>query len=147
MSDLTVNERWAKPVNFLGAEHDDQVVTLPDGRTVQDARVFADNDSLERMKEGRVCFGCYEPLEQPWPEVHESIPAKLPDGATIQVPCGYECKKNKGADLRKLDMTLAHLGSRVNVNDEIERLTELTEYERRTGIKLPDSVKFPNETR
>lgn len=37
------------------------------------------------------------------------------------------------------------IGSRVKAYDELERLKEIDAYEQRTGLMLPDSVKFPTE--
>jgi hypothetical protein len=139
-----VTERWRRPAKTFDAVEGDTLVLMPSGETMVNAKVAVDEDTLQRMFEGYVCKNCLEPQEVPFPEVCEAL--KLPDGRVVG--CYY---RMRACQLRDLHMEYGSLeevriGGRINKADEIERLREIDKYESRTGIVLPDGVKFPNET-
>lgn len=117
---------------------------MPSGEVMVDAQVAVDEETLERMRQGRVCANCFEPFETPFPEICNAL--KLPDGTVVG--CYYNVRERQLIDLRERYGAgdEVHIGSRLNRADEIERLREMDDYESRTGIILPDHVKFPNET-
>lgn len=138
-----MREKWAKPPVLLDVVESEALVQMPDGEIRGDYQVTVDDETWQRMREGRVCANCFEPLEIPFPEVCNAL--KLPDGKVVG--CYYRVRE---CQLR--DMSTRYgagdevvLGPRVNKRDELERLAELDAYEERTGVILPKSIKFPNE--
>lgn len=138
--------RWAKPAEILEAELSrTDTVTFPDGRTFQDADLTLTDEDIERMKQGRMCFNCKEPLEVPFPLICRAL--KLPTGEAVG--CGYRVREQQ---LRDLDAALDNRAVKVidtnkRLNDEIERMQEMDLYESKHGVILPDSVKFPQAVR
>lgn len=92
---------------------------------------------VERIRQGYVCIRCLEPQSVPFPEICES---KLPNGMAW---CRFPIKEKQMEEFAAMYHGEVKLGSRVNLNDEVERLGEIDEYESRTGIILPDHVKYP----
>lgn len=135
--------RWAKPVDVLDTVESNALVQFPDGTIMGDVQVSVDNETWERLRQGRVCANCFEPLEEAFPEVCNAL--KLPDGTVVG--CFYKVRECQIRDLtsRHGAGQEVRLGPRVNKAEELERLRELDAYEQRTGIRLPDSVKFPVE--
>jgi hypothetical protein len=113
-------------------------VRLADGREFMDVDMaIADND-VERMRQGYVCIRCLEPQSEPFPAVCESV---LPDGVTRW--CNFPMREQQAAEFERQFKGTVLIGSRVNLEDEQAHLDEVTEYENRTGLILPDHVKFP----
>lgn len=141
--ELVPIERWRRPAKILDAVEGDALVQMGDDREMVQVNVSVDADTLQRMFEGRICINCLEPLEEPFPEVCNGL--KAPDGTVLG--CYYRVRKNQLYDLTHRHGALeeVHIGSRVNYADELERMREMDAFEERTGITLPDSVKFPNE--
>lgn len=139
-----MSERWSKPATIYDAVEGDTIVQMPSGEWMIQANVSVDDETIRRMCEGYICMNCLEPQETPFPEVCTAL--KLPDGTVVG--CYYKMRERQLRDLHMKYGSLAEVwvGSRVNKADEIARMDEHYEYERRTGIILPDSVKFPNET-
>jgi hypothetical protein len=139
-----MSERWAKPAKTYDAVIDNSLVQMPSGDWMLQANVSVDDETLERMFQGYICKNCLEPQEVPFPEVCTAL--KTPDGRTVG--CYYRMRANQLRDLHMQYGSLkeVRIGSRVNKADEIERMREMDDYENRTGIILPDNVKFPNET-
>jgi len=139
-----MSERWSKPAKILDATEGETLVLMPSGETMVQANVAVDAETLERMFEGRICMNCLEPLEVPFPEICEAL--KLPDGQVVG--CGYKVRDNQARDLVMKHGSLkeVHIGSRIKLQDEVERMREMDAYEERTGLILPPEVKFPNET-
>lgn len=136
-------DRWRKPANILDCVEGDTLVAMPSGDVMVNAKVTVDTDTLERMFAGYVCKNCLEPQEVPFPEMCEAL--KLPDGQVVG--CYYKMRDNQLRDLHMQYGSLEEvdLRPRVDKADELERLRELDAYEERTGIRLPNSVKFPME--
>lgn len=139
-----VTERWAKPAVIIDCVEGDALVTMPSGELMVQANVSVDDETLARLREGRLCMNCLEPLEVPFPEICNAL--TLPDGQVVG--CYYRVKANQLRDLehRHGAGEEVHIGTRVKQADEIERMREMDAYEERTGLVLPNSVKFPNET-
>ena len=136
--------RWRRPAVTYDAVEGDTLVQMPSGEVMVNAKITADADTIERLFQGYLCKNCLEPQEVPFPEVCEAL--KLPDGRVVG--CYYRMRANQ---LRDLEMEYGSLeevriGSRVKMADEVERLKQMNDYEKRTGIVLPDHVKFPTET-
>lgn len=138
-----MSERWRKPAGILDAVEGDTLILMPSGEVMVDANVAVDAETLERMFAGYVCANCLEPQEVPFPEVCNAL--TTPDGKVVG--CFYRMRDNQLRDLNMKHGALeeVHIGSRVNLNDETERLREMNAYEEKTGIVLPDHVKFPTE--
>jgi len=136
-------ERWAKPAKVIDAVEGETLVLMPSGETMVQANVSVDSETLQRMFAGYVCMNCLEPQEEPFPEVCNAL--KLPDGTVVG--CYYRMRERQLYDLAHKHGSLKEVkvGPRVNKADEMLRLRELDDYEARTGIRLPNSVKFPNE--
>jgi hypothetical protein len=106
-------------------------VTFPDGRVMADIDIVTDDEGLEMLRQGYVCRFCFEEQEVAMPE-HCGL-------------CGYQMRHDQPAwYARTYRKDTVHIGSRINPADEIERMGEHAAYEARTGIVLPDHVKFPN---
>lgn len=136
-----MTERWRKPANILDAVEGDTLIAMPSGEFMINAKVAVDDETLERMRQGYICKNCLEPQETPFPEMCQAL--KLPDGRVVG--CFYRMRERQIVDLEIEygSMEEVHVGSRINYADETERLREMNEYEERTGIVLPDHVKFP----
>lgn len=135
--------RWSKPARILDVEEAENLVQMPSGEIMQDVMVSVDDETLERMKQGYICKNCLEPQETPFPEV--CMAQKLPDGTVVG--CYYRMRDRQLRDLHMQHRSLeeVQIGSKLNRRDELERLREIDEYEERTGLLLPPSVKFPQE--
>lgn len=136
--------RWSKPATIIDCVEGDSLVQMPSGETMIQAFVSTDDETIERMFEGRICMNCLEPLEVPFPEVCNAL--KLPDGQVVG--CYYRVRDRQLHDLSTKYGSLkeVRIGARVNKREELERLAELDAYEERTGVVLPASVKFPTQT-
>jgi len=138
-----VVERWRKPATIYDVVEGDTLVAMPSGEMMIDAHVTVDDETIERMKAGYICINCLEPLETPFPERCEAM--KLPDGKVIG--CYYPVRDNQLRDLHMKYGSLEEIDLRPKVDkaEEIERLREMDDFENRTGIILPESVKFPTQ--
>jgi len=126
-----MSERWRKPAVIFDAVEGDTVVLMPSGEPMVQANVSVDDETIARLKQGYLCMNCLEPQETPFPEACSL--------------CGYTMRANQLRDLGEKPGNLDEVwvGSRIKPEDEIARMDEHYEYEQRTGIVLPDSVKFP----
>jgi hypothetical protein len=127
-----VSERWSKPATIYDAVEGDTLVQMPGGELMIQAEISVDEETVQRMRSGYICIMCIEPQEKPFPEKC--------------VLCGYHMRDRQSHDLstKRNSLNEVWVGSRINKEDEIARMDEHYEYERRTGIVLPDSVKFPS---
>lgn len=133
-------ERGA-PVKVLGAEaaSDGTTVRLPDGRTFLDANVIIPEEQVEEIRTGYRCIRCMEPTRDAG-AFPETCPSALPSG---QLWCNFPMRVKQASEFAAMYKGTVKVGSRVDLNDEITRMTEMDEYENRTGIVIPDHVKFP----
>jgi hypothetical protein len=138
-----VTERWRKEANVLDVVTGDTLVQMPSGELMVQANVAVDDETIERMFQGYLCMNCLEPQEIPFPEVCQAL--KLPSGEVVG--CFYRMRERQLWDLANKYGSLEEVkvGSRVKISDELERMRQMADYESRTGLVLPDSVKFPNE--
>jgi hypothetical protein len=137
-----VSERWDKPATVYDVVEGDMLVQMPSGELMVQAEVSTDEETIQRMFAGYLCMNCLEPQEVPFPEVCNAL--KLPDGTVVG--CYYKMRERQLRDLHMKHGSLKEVwvGSRIDKGDEIARMNEMYEYEERTGILLPPSVKFPN---
>jgi len=137
-----VSERWRKPAGIIDCVEGEALVQMPSGETMVQANVSVDDETLQRMFQGYICMNCLEPQEVPFPEVCKAL--KLPDGTVVG--CWYRMRERQLWDLVNKHGSLeeVRIGTRINYADEMLRMREHADFERRTGILLPDSVKFPN---
>ena len=140
---MSDERRWAHDAEVLDCVEADTLILMPSGEVMADVKVAVGKETYERMLAGRVCCNCFEPQEEAFPERCEAL--KLPDGTVVG--CWYPIRARQLLDMEKKHEAgeTVHIGSRINRADEIERLRELDDYENRTGVILPDSVKFPTE--
>ncbi|HKB39854.1 MAG TPA: hypothetical protein VKD72_25690 [Gemmataceae bacterium] len=103
-------ERWRKPLKVLHHEHGNDY-TIQGGRLVRTTRLVFDRESTERIRHGYACAKCLAVFERPWPE-------KCRD-------CGAPIRALQAEYfLREYDPTPMHLGSRINLDDELASLHE-----------------------
>lgn len=131
-----------QPVTILdhGVASDNTVVQMSDGREFLDVNIALPDTDVERIRQGYVCIRCLEPQETPFPEV---CGFTAPDGVTKL--CNFPIREKQLAEFAVMYKGTVDVGS--GLAEEIDRMTEHAEYEAKTGIILPDSVKFPNEVR
>jgi len=129
-----VSERWKKPATILDCVEGDTLVSMPSGDLMIQANIAVDEETIVRMKQGYICMNCLEPQERPFPQMCSL--------------CRYTMRERQLLDLANKYGSLkeVHIGSRVKLADEVERMREMDAYEERTGVILPPSVKFPTET-
>ena len=111
-------------------------ITFPDGKTYLDADVVLKEEDVERLRIGRLCIVCFEPQPEAFPEVCNAPWCDFPIRA--RQPEVFQKRFREGT---------VKLGSQVNLEEEAERLGEYDEYESRTGIIVPDHIKFPQGRR
>jgi len=125
-----VSDRWRTGATVYDAVDGDTLVQMPSGEWRVQADISVDEETIGRMKAGYLCIQCLEPHEVPFPEVCSL--------------CGYRMRERQLKDLAQThQLKDVHVGSHVKYGDEIERMNEIHAYEQRTGIVLPDSVRFP----
>jgi hypothetical protein len=107
---------------------------MPGGELMISAEISVDDETVARMRSGYICTMCLEPQEHPFPEKC--------------LLCGYHMRDRQTHDLstKRGSLKEVWVGTRIKKEDEILRMEEMYEYEQRTGIVLPDAVKFPMET-
>jgi hypothetical protein len=126
MSEITVNERWRKPANVISVENDPVRLVKEGNRVMHDVMFVVDADTKKRMEEGRVCAYCTEPFPEAFPALCNF--------------CGFPVRDQQTHYLSKQSVGDVRIGSKVKLQEEQDRLTELAEYENKTGIILPDST-------
>ena len=109
----------------------ERVVAFEDGRQFADVHLVVTKDASDRIWQGYQCAYCLEIFQEAWPE-------------TCRI-CAFPVKAEQRNYIRSRHVGDVKIGSRVSLADEFERMREMQEYEERTGLTLPDSVKFPNE--
>ena len=115
-----------------------RTVSFGDEREMIDVDMTFSDADIERMRQGYVCIRCHEPQSVPFPETCES---RLPDG---QLWCSFPIREKQAEEFAlTFSEQEVKLGSQINWADEQEHLDEVTRYEEKTGIVLPDEVKFP----
>lgn len=139
-------DRWRVEAKTYDAVEGDALILMPGApdRQMVDAKVSVDDETYQLMLQGRICCNCFEPQPEPFPEVCHAY--KNPETGE-PIGCWYPIREKQLIDMqhRQGAGETVHIGSRINKADEMERLREMDEYEQRTGILLPASVKFPNE--
>lgn len=108
---MKVRERWARPARVLHIEEDPSLVfDEPDGRTFGGLRLTVDAGTAERLRVGRICAKCLEPQETAWPE-RCSL-------------CGFAMRDEQAEWFRRFFSGVEIVGSRIDLDDELERLKE-----------------------
>lgn len=127
-----IAERWRRPPNIIALDlATDHALDFEDGRLMVDVGVIADAETTERYRLGYLCLNClWEPFEVPFPEHCHA--------------CGYEVRRCQERDFNRRFLGDTVIEPKVKVSEELERLQEILDYEERTGIELPDSVRYPN---
>lgn len=104
-------ERWRKPVRVLHIEETGEAIVTPDGRIQRMPMIVLDEESKERLRLGYVCVKCFEPFETPWPERCNVCGCRV----------GSEQREYFA---REFEEKIMHLGSRISLDEERERLRE-----------------------
>ena len=132
------------PVQILDAvpADDNTTVVFPDGREFLDVNMALHDEDVERIRAGYVCIRCLEP------QIEDGLPVAFPERCLSELPngqrwCNFPMREKQAEEFAIQFKGSVSIGSRVNVDDELERLKEIDEYEQRTGIHLPPSVKYP----
>lgn len=123
---LVIHDRTLKPAKVISVENDPARLVKEGGRVMHDVLLIVDAETKERMEQGWVCAYCTEPLAQAWP-----ISCNF---------CGFPVRDQQAHYISKQSVGDVRIGSKIKLADEVERMNELVEYEKRTGISLPDSV-------
>ena len=106
-----MTERWRRPAEILGIEHDtDFVEDEADGRTFGGVRFTVSAETMERLRLGRMCAKCLEPQEEQFPE-RCSL-------------CGFWMRRDQREWFEHYFRGIQLVGSRLNLDDELERLKE-----------------------
>lgn len=114
----------------LHAEHDEtRTVRFGDGREFSDVLLAVTPEAMDKINHGAICAFCLEPQESPWP--------------TKCSMCSFPIASQQLQYLQSRRVGDMHIGSRINLADEAERLRELNDFEKKTGAVLPDHVKYP----
>jgi hypothetical protein len=123
---LVIHDRTLKPAKVISVENDPARLVKEGGRVMHDVMMIVDAETKERMEQGWVCAYCTEPLAQAFP---------------VQCNfCGFPVRDQQTHYISKQSVGDVRLGSKIKLAEEVERMTELAEYENRTGIILPDST-------
>jgi hypothetical protein len=127
------------PVTILDAQPSNTLTTVSfgDDRVMADVDMALPEEDVERIRQGYVCIRCLEPQSRPFPKICES---KLPNG---DLWCRFPIASEQLREFAQMFKGTVKIGPSVNLQDEIDRLNEVNEYEARTGIVLPDHIKFP----
>ena len=112
-----MTERWRRPAEVLDIQQIHQAIWLPGGRMQGAVQLTLSADTIERMRTGYMCAKCLEPLRDPWPE-------RCPlCGAPIRTEQAEYFAREFGGEV--------HMGPRTSWDDEIERMHEEVERERK----------------
>lgn len=103
-------ERWRKPLGVLEVESSTETEVTKDGRKLRLPNFVFDADSVHRLRMGYACIKCMEPFEVAWPE-------------RCHV-CGAPIRREQAAYFEREFGGVTELGSRVSIDDELERLRE-----------------------
>jgi hypothetical protein len=123
---LLINDRTRKPATVISAENDPSRIVKEGGRLMHDVLFIVDAETKERMEQGWVCAYCTEPLAEAFP---------------VQCNfCGFPVRDQQTHYISKQSVGDVRLGSKIKLAEEVERMNELVEYEKRTGLVLPDGV-------
>ena len=117
---LVIHDRTLKPAKVLAAENDPARLVREGDRVMHDVLFIVDAETKDRMEKGWICAYCTEPLAQAFPVACNF--------------CGFPVRDQQTHYLSKQTVGDIRLGSKVKTADEVERLNELVDYERRTGI-------------
>jgi hypothetical protein len=130
------------PVQILDAVPADDATTvrLADGREFLDVNMALEAEDVERIRAGYVCIRCLEPqlengLPVPFPERCLSV---LPNG---QRWCNFPMRAKQAEEFAIMFKGTVKIGSSINYADELERIQEFDEYEKRTGMVIPAHIR------
>lgn len=107
----------------------DRVVVTSDGRKFMDAELCVTPEAMDRFYKGYKCAMCLEDHDHAWPKE-----------CTL---CGFPIAAEQMEYLASRNVGQQRVGSKLKLADEFARMKEIREYENRTGIRLPDEVRFP----
>jgi len=123
---LVIKDRTLKPAEILSVENDPARLVKEGGRVMHDVMFVVSADTKARMEQGWVCAYCTEPLAEAFP---------------IQCNfCAFPVRDQQTAYISRQTVGDVRLGSKIKLAEEVERMTELADYENRTGIVLPPGV-------
>lgn len=112
--------------------HPTRIIECADGRVFHDVSITIKRADMERVRQGYLCLECLCPCEEAWP-VKCSV-------------CGYAVRECQGADFEKAFEGTKWIGSRVDMEQEGDRLEEwadkdrLEKGDRSMGILVPDKA-------
>lgn len=111
-----MHERWREPLTVIEASpHPLELVQMPDGRVLRGAEIIYAKDSIERMRLGLACVRCGEVFEVAWPRL-----------CTV---CRFAVRRDQAAYFAREFGGEVHVGSRVTLDEERERIRERAERE------------------
>ena len=109
------------------------MVVTKDGRVFMDALLVVTPEAMDRFYKGYKCAMCLEDHDHAWPKACAL--------------CGFPIATQQMDYLASRRVNNVEVGSKLKLSDEFERMREVREYENRTGIRLPDEVRFPQRRR
>jgi hypothetical protein len=123
-----LTDRWRTPAKVHDVVVDpDRFQVWPGRGVMADYEVSLDEDSMERVRLGRLCIECLEPFEEAFPE---TCPL-----------CGFAVRDDQPERFEKVFKGRVHLGSRLDLNEEADRLAEEDARRKlkRSGVWLPNN--------
>jgi predicted RNA-binding Zn-ribbon protein involved in translation (DUF1610 family) len=103
-----MHERWRKPLKVLSHEPSGEAFIDGNGRIQRGVNLVLDDESVQRLREGYACLKCLAVFERAWP-------LKCPD-------CGAPIATEQSKFFAEMYAGEEQLGSRLSINDELERL-------------------------
>lgn len=117
-------EGWRRPLAVMAIEPDPAgTVTIGNRRYSNVDVTVANEDEYKRLAQGYVCANCQEPQEVPFP-------------AKCSL-CGFAMRAEQLGRLNEAFKGVKWIGPRESNSQELDRLGELNERARRSGIVLP----------
>lgn len=133
-----IAERWRRPIRIFGVNEDQESVVRFSEREgwYRGVRWVTDEEGLNRMRVGQVCFNCTEPQPPP-------APNPPPELCGV---CGYGIRKNQQRDLDREFAGKEKIGPSTSMSDELARLDHLSEKQYwqkhpTLGIVVPRGAK------
>ena len=130
-----IQRRWSKPPEILSVKDSSREVVVENGKPHRGVDITLSRDSIDRVREGRMCIKCLEPQSEPFPE---KCQLSL---------CGFPIRKEQPRLFERYFEGETHLGPSYDVEAELNRLDGEAEElawqaHPTTGIVVPPGVSL-----